>query len=261
MICSIIFGALASQQASAQSFGVSFVGNGNVNVTGTAGVVPIANWNNISGATFATGTIQSSDLSSTANLTVTGAAAAGSWNSGSATDGGNGSLMNGYVDAGANNGGGVSVVSTISGLTGSFYDVYVYIYSDASHPGNDGDWLPNYTINGAPVFVAQLGNGTTTYNATSTPVGGAFTGFIPATIYGSNFNSQTLNASDFGNYFLVSSVMAVGGVITITSEASNQSWRSPLNGFEIVQGVPEPSTVALSIGGLAMLGFIRRRNK
>ena len=239
---------LSGMQARAESFGINFIGNTSDLVTGTAGVLPITNWNNVSGATFTSGSIQSSDGLISATLNLSGAVAAGSWHSGATSDGGNGSLMDGYIDPGANHSSGASVVSTISGLTGSSYSVYLYIYSDASHPGDGGQWLPNYSINGTSYFAPSLGNGATTWNSTSTSVGGAFTGFVKAKAYAANFNTATANPSDFGNYIQIDNVVPVSGVITIISETSSQSWRSPLNGIEIV-GVPNspnPSIPSIS---------------
>jgi hypothetical protein len=257
----ILAGALNGMQAGAQaSFGINFLGNTTDDVTGTAGVVSIGNWNNIA-SSFTSGTVLGSDGSTAATLTLSGALPGdGGWHSGSTADGGNGSLVDGYLDLGANIGTGSGII-TLSGLTGAFYNVYIYIYGDTSHPGNAGDLLPNYAVNGTTYYAPQLGNGTTTFNSTTTTVGGAFTGFVQATTYGANFNTATANASDFGNYIEVANVAPVSGVITITGEADTTTWRSPLDGFEVVQAVPEPTTVALSVGGLALLGLIHRRKK
>jgi hypothetical protein len=227
-------------QAYSETFGVNFVGNTGDSVVGTAGVVAVTNWNNISAATFTTGTIQSSDGSVTATLSVTGAAAAGSWHSGVTSDGGNGSLMDGYIDGGANHGGGVPITNIVSGLQGSHYSVYLYTYGDSAHPQNSGEYLPSYSVNGVSYFAPSLGNATTTFDSTATSVGGPFTGFIRTVAYATDFNTATANASYFGNYIEIDNVAPLGGVITIVSEADSRSWRSPLNGFEIAaaQNIP-----------------------
>ncbi len=239
--------SLAGMNAGAESFGVNFVGNTNDPVTGTAGVEPMTNWNNITAGTFTAGNIQSSDGLVSATLNLSGAAAAGSWHSGATADGANGSLMDGYIDGGSGNGGGIAITNTISGLTGFSYTVYVYIYGDASHPGDGGQWLPSYSINGVPYFVPALGKATTTWNFSTTVVGGAFAGFVKATTYATNFSTATANASDFGNYIEIDNVAPVGGVIKIVSEASSQSWRSPLDGFEIVGASVLPATTQPAI--------------
>ncbi|MES2439647.1 MAG: PEP-CTERM sorting domain-containing protein [Verrucomicrobiota bacterium] len=243
-------------QAIAAVYSVSFTGlTGPATVTGIAGVVPVGGWNNVDANNFTSGIIAADDLT-TATLTISGEK--GQWQSGGTTiDGGNGSLMHGYIDYTANGGGGSNVVS---GLTGSLYTVYLYTYGDAPRPGNGGDLLPQYTVNGLNYYAPTLGNGTTTYNATNTLVGGAFGGFVQATTYSTNFNTQTALASDFGNYIRIDNVVPVNGEITIAGGADAASWRSPLNGFQIVS-VPEPATYMLSTIALAVLGLVRTRNK
>jgi hypothetical protein len=258
-------GAAANSRADT-SFGVHFLGNTTDPVTGTAGVVPIGNWNNFD-STFTTGTITGSDGSSTATLTLSGAIPNGGWNSGGTTpDGGNGSLMDGYLDA-ANNTAGSNhqITNVISGLTGGHYDVYIYNYSDASHPSSAADWLPNYSINGVSYSAPQLGNGTSSYTSSGAAVGGPFTNFVQATTYSANFESTPPLASAFGNYFKAPAVVpAAGGTITIVEEADNNSWRSPLNGYELVPvaggtppiiGVPSefPASGTVTPGGVVNL--------
>ncbi|HEY4414892.1 MAG TPA: chitobiase/beta-hexosaminidase C-terminal domain-containing protein [Verrucomicrobiae bacterium] len=224
----------ANIPAGAESFGINFIGDSGDSVTSLAGIVSIANWNNISAATFTSGSIQSSDGSLLATLNLSNASTAGSWHSGVTSDGGNGSLLGGYIDAGSNHSGGISAVSTISGLTGSSYKVILYIYGDASHPGNSGDGLPNYSVNGITYYAPQLGNGTTTFNSSGTAVGGAFTGFVRAKVFATNFLTATANVPDFGNYIEIDNVVPIGGIITLASEAYSGSWRSPLDGIEII---------------------------
>jgi uncharacterized repeat protein (TIGR03806 family) len=229
-------GLMAINKLPAQNYGVNFVGNTSDRVTGTAGVVTISNWNNIANG-YTSGTILANDGLTTATLSMSGAGFSpgnGGWNSGSTADGANGSLMDGYVDVGSGIQGGASAIASISGLNGLRYNVYLYIYSDQSHPANSGDWLPNYSINGTTYYVPQLGNGTSTYNSTGTTVGGTFGGFVRATTYTANFGTETANASDFGNYIEIQNVAPTNGVITIAAEVDSSSWRSPLDGFELV---------------------------
>ena len=240
----LLVGSLAGLQARAHSFGINFIGNTGDTVTNSAGVVPITNWNNISAATFTSGSIQSSDKTLSATLALSGAAAAGSWHSGATSDGGNGSLQNGYIDGGSSNGGGTAITNKISGLTEGPYTVYLYIYGDASHPADGGQWLPSYSINGTPYFAPSLGKATSTWDSTSTTVGGTFNGFIRASTFSTNFNSASAAPSNFGNYIEIDNVSPVTGVIEIVSEASSQSWRSPLDGIEIVGTANLPVTSA-----------------
>lgn len=259
IICAIFVGVSVGSQANAQDFGVHFLGSTSDNVTGAAGVVPISGWNNIANSTFTSGTILANDGTTTAAMILSGSGVVNGWNSGLTGDGANLSLMHGYMDVG----GTANATATISGLTsGGLYNVYIYAYGDAARPGNGGDWLPNYSVNGTTYYVPTLGGQySSSYDATSTDVGGTGfgSGFVQGTTYGSNFNTQTANASDFGNYIEIANVLATGGVITIVAGADTQTWRSPFNGFELV-AVPEPSVIALSVAGLAMFGLLRRRS-
>lgn len=227
-------------RAKAESFGVNFLGNTTADlVTGTAGVVPISGWNNINNGTFTSGTVTSSDSLFSATLTLSGAGKGNGWNNGTTADGGNGSLMRGYNDAGINN----PSTSTLSGLTGSAYTLYVYCQGDATRPGNGGDWLPNYTINGTTYYTATLG--------------GSFSSFVEGGITFANNNTYPPSLT-YGNYLKIENVSPIAGTITISANADNQTWRSPFNGFELVV-VPEPSSAALIFGWLAVLGLVRRR--
>ena len=254
----LLAGILIAHQANAQIYGINFLGNTPSDpITGAAGVVSISGWNNIANSSFTTGTITSSSGLSPATLTLSGHAG-NAWRSSGTGDGGNGSLMDGYMDIG-NNGAGTA---TISGLvSGQLYNIYLYTFGDGTRPGNNGDLLPNYNVNGTTYYVPTLGVGPSTFNATSTTVGGPFSGFVQGTTYNANFNTATANASDFGNYIVIQNVAATGGILTISGGVDSTSFRSPLNGIELVAVVPEPTTLALSVAGLAMLGLIRRRNK
>jgi len=59
----------------------------------------------------------------------------------------------------------------------------------------------------------------------------------------------------YGNYVVIDNVTPVGGTITISANSDNHTWRSPLNGIEIVPYVPriqsQPAAQRLYTGGLA----------
>ena len=259
--CAVLVGMAAAGQLKAQDFGIHFLGNTSDSVTGTAGVVPIAHWNNIANSSYTIGsptTITGSDGSTTATLTMTGNGTHNAWTSGLTGDGANLSLMHGYIDAGSY--GGVTATATISGLTSSYYDVYVYTFPDGSKPGNSGDWLPNYTVNGVTYYAAVIGNsGATTYDTTSTSIGGVgFTGFIQGTPVFAN-NNGTPNTTNFGNYIKIPNVSASGGAISIQAQKDTLTYRSPFNGIELVPATPptapipntpieSPSTANLGVG-------------
>jgi len=235
-LCAAVIGLCSANQVKAQSFGVHFLGNTSDNVTGSAGVVPITNWNNVANSTFTLGnstSILASDGTTTATLTLTGGGVNNAWHSGITGDGANFSLMDGFMDAG--NYGGETGTATISGLTNAYYNVYVYTFTDTTRPGNSGDWLPNYTVNGTTYYTPVLGaSGASTFDTAGTSVGGTgFSGYVKGAPVLVNNNSP-VPASSFGNYIELVLVAPVNGVITITAEKDTQTYRSPFNGFELV---------------------------
>jgi hypothetical protein len=241
-ICAILLSAFAGNQGHAQSFGINFLGNTSDPVTGLAGVLPIGNWNNISNTTFTSGSILSSDGLSSATLSLSGSGSANGWHSGTVSDGGNGSLLDGYMDTGTTSTG----IAAISGLTGSLYNIFIYDEGDAARPGNGGDWLPNYTINGFTYYTATLT--------------GAFSGFVQGGV--TTVNNNTFPTSlVYGNYIEIDNVAPIAGAITVSANSDTQTWRSPFDGFQIVP-TPEPSVAGLSLlGSILTLGMFRRRNK
>jgi len=209
--------------AQAESFGIKFLGNSATTVNGSAGVVFLSGWTNIATATFTSGTVWSSDGSVLATLTRSGAGLANLWHSGSGGDGENGSLLDGYNDCQANS----PTTNVISGLTGSFYTVYIYTAGDSARPANNTQWLPNYTVNGTEYCTATLdGNG-------------AFLGLIKGGLTTVNNNIYP-PAITYGNYIEIDNVVPVGGTITISANSDNRTWRSPLNGIEIVASTKAP---------------------
>jgi hypothetical protein len=218
--------------ASGASFGVHFLGNATSDlVTGTAGVVPIGNWNNIDNGGYGDGnatTLTGSDGTTTATLTLTGENINETWASGLTGDGANFSLMDGYMDGPV----GGSSVAAISGLTGAVYNVYIYCLADSAKPGGAGNLLPNYAVNNVTNYVPVLGKGGSSFT-TIASVGGYFTGFVEGTTTNLNNNRPGIIA-DYGNYIVVTNVVPVGGAITIVPEVDSASYRSPLNGIEIV---------------------------
>jgi len=216
----------ATNPAPAESFGIKFLGDTNAPVMNNAGVVAITNWNNIANTTFTTGIINSSDGSVSATLAMSGSGRGNGWNSASAADGGNGSLMDGYDDAGVN----APITNIISGLTGPAYTVYIYAEGDEPRPSNASDWLPNYTVNGIRYYTATTG--------------GAFSGFVPGGLTLINTNKYP-NPLAYGNYIEIDEVTPIAGVITISANSDNQTWRSPLNGIEILA---DPTLADIAIG-------------
>lgn len=216
LLIAALVGVASSTHAYAESFGVKFLGNTTDRVTGTAGVVPISGWNNIANAApYTSGTITSSDGAASATLTLTGAGAANGWHSGATGDGGDLSLLNGYCDVTPNK----PMIATISGLTGSSYTVYIYGHGDSQRPSNNGDWLPNYAINGTEICTAIQGGG--------------FTGWVQGGLTLNNNNTFPTPLA-YGNYVKWDNAVPANGVLRISAGEDNRSWRSPINGFELV---------------------------
>lgn len=229
--CAVLLGLAFAGPLKAQNYGIHFLGNTTDNVTSRAGVVPIPGWNNIAGS-FTAGSISASDGTNAATLTMSGAwPGDGGWNSGITGDGANLSLMHGFWDAGNP---AATGTATISGLPdGRLYNVYLYTFSDGARPQNGGDHLPNYSVNGTTDYVPVRGVFNSFYTAESV-VGGSFTGFVQGTISAVNTNAP-MPAANFGNYIVISNVSSgVGGAITVVPEADGASFRSPIEGVEIV---------------------------
>ena len=207
-----------ASRAHAESFGVNFLGTiPGSTVTNSAGVIPQTNWNNITVGSYGSGTILSGDGLVSATLTIKGNTNA-IWRTGVANDGGNGSLMNGYLDLGANRGG--PETNIVSGLTGSVYTVYIYNQADARRPQNGGDWLPNYNVNGVAFCTAMVG-------------GNTFTGFVQGGITLENTNTYPPLVA-YGNYIQIDNVVPNAAKITIIGENDSRTWRTAFNGFQIV---------------------------
>jgi hypothetical protein len=221
------------------SFGVHFLGSQTGDpVTGTAGVVPIDNWNNIDNGAYSSGTgtsILGSDGATTATLTMSGGQINNAFNSKVTGDGTNYSLLDGYIDAG--NYGGSAATIKLGGLTASSYTVYVYCFMDKVRPENNGDWLPNYAVNGTMYYAAVLGYTQISGYIQGGAVGGIPNGYIRATTSSTN-SGAPIPAQAFGNYIEYTNVAAVGGQITVQAESDGTSYRSPLDGFELVAVPP-----------------------
>jgi len=224
MVTAALFFTLAGGAANAESFGIKFLGNTTDMVTNSAGVVPISGWTNIANTTFTSGTIRSSDGAVLALLTMSGSGRANGWNSGTGADGGDGSLMRGYCDAKGNS----PVTVTISGLTtNACYTIYLYTQGDGQRPGSGTDWIPNYTINGSTI-----------YTPTIAP---SFKRFIQGGMTLADTNTYPITLM-YGNYIRWNNGIASNGVITISANTDNHTYRSPLNGIELVLNTNPPTS-------------------
>lgn len=205
-------------------------------VTGTAGYVPAANWNNYTGASgSASNLLDSTGSATTADI---------SWEVFNTWDlqngdgnGGDQDMMSGYLDNfGA---GGASNHITISGLQpNKGYDVYVY-----------------------------FNRGTATYsglNATDGTNNNTYYGFDNGSSYATN--GYLLSSDDnIGDGWTTANVFLFEDYTGSTLDLDNPAnpgapgeWKTYVQGIQIVMTVPEPSSTALlGLGGLALA--LRRR--
>ncbi|MDD5263095.1 MAG: PEP-CTERM sorting domain-containing protein [Methylacidiphilales bacterium] len=236
----LLFAAAAQAQL---SIGIDFSGAGTpIPATTSAGVVPQANWNNLS--------TTSGSLAAGLVLDSSGAVASGvsaSWGSnGSNTLFGFGSNFTG---ADPNQTGDTDLYSqglltfggpgnwyghiTLTGITYATYDVYAYFSSNPSTSG-----LVNF--NGTTLSGGLYTDGTTFNYSSANP-----------SQYGSNYVAAT-GAGGPANYAVLSGV--TGSSLTVYESSGNGS----LVGIQIVSAVPEPSTYTMLLGGLGLLIVFRR---
>jgi len=223
-----------------KAFGIKFLGNTTDYVSGTAGAYPISGWNNIANGNYTAGTIYSSDGSASATLTLSDSGANNIWQSGIYPDGGNFSLLYGYQDAGIN----APATDVISGLTGAAYDVFLYTAGDNARPSSGTDYLPNYTVNGTTYYTATLDGRSAMWKMLQG---------VPASQNDNTYPTPLIP----GHYIKINNVIPVDGKITITANSDNVTYRSPLNGIELVsvgntpQVMVQPAPHRLYVGGTA----------
>jgi hypothetical protein len=215
-----------------------------LNPTDVAGVVPAANWNNLAGASGAA----ASGLSYDNNGTAVASAASVTWSSPNtwrSTTGNNAFpagpnrvLTNGYLDTGNTTATGISI--TVSGIDAALrsprYDVYVYFVGDSGENRGGG-----YTINDGSGAVTKYGS----------------TMAMPSAFVEDPGTDPDLTLD--GNYLRFSGL--TGSSFTLTTDTTlttPNGFRAPINAVHIVQAIPEPSSVALALGGASLLGFLRR---
>ena len=234
----IVAGALAtSLTASAATVSWNYDRNGTVTGTAVAGVVPVANWNNSWPSNPTVDLIDDSGATTTVDLSYS---SFNNWNiqgSHPGVDGDvsyNQELLNGYLTAGPAGWNPPTTASSvaISQIPYASYNIIVYFSSDGG--GREG----------------QVTNGATTYY---------FSTLGAASIAGSNATltqtTSTSNASyDAANYAIFSGLSGAAQTITLQMR-DNDEWGG-IAGFQVV-AVPEPTAALL--GGLGLLGLLRRR--
>ena len=239
--CALAVMAMLASSAMAQSIGVHFPSNRDnamLAADEVAGVVSQGNWNSSDGgadaAANANGSIagakDSNGDATTANVEWT---SNGTWNTTNGMDTADAKLMNGYIDAvGAD---GFATIS-VSDIPYSQYDAIVYFGSDGN--GRTG----------------QITDGTTTYGYSTfsnDPNGGG--GFDAGSDY-----IQTMETGDGrpeSNYAVFSDLSDSSFSVEVIRGSNN----SGFHGIQIVNTVPEPSSMVLAALGLLSLVRLRRR--
>ncbi|MEO5715458.1 MAG: PEP-CTERM sorting domain-containing protein [Luteolibacter sp.] len=231
----IALAAAGSAQAATVSW--NYDSNGTVTGTAVAGVVPVANWNNSWPSNPTTNLTDDSGAATTIDLSYSsfntwsiqgnhpGVDGDGSYNK---------ELLNGYLNAGPAGWGPPITASSvaISQISYASYNIIVYFSADAA--GREG----------------LATNGASTYY---------FNSLGAASLAGANAaltrTTSTTTADYAGaNYAIFSGLTGSSQTITVQMR-DNDEWGG-IAGFQVV-AVPEPTAALL--GGLGLLGLLRRR--
>jgi hypothetical protein len=186
-----------------------------------AGVVPLANWNNINGNTVVNAPL--ADSNGTPTTVTISFTADESWGSGTGTSTPNHALFNGYL--GPSNDGNYRPIF-LNNVPPGAYKLIIYTLRDASGAGE------GFTING---------NTNTTLHVNSQ----GFEDFNlnPVFVRGT---STDPGARQLCNYVQFDLVAPVNGTITI--DARSESFRAPVNGLQLI-ALPEVAQLGVSFSG------------
>lgn len=236
-------------EAISVNYGADAASNGSTSLlpTDTAGVVPVANWNNISAG--ANGVALKDSNGTLTGLTLTQSANGGS-GSGISNFSGTGDL---HMMAGsANNGWGATPVTlTFDGTVPySTFDVYVYYHSG---------WVG---ANASQQFSIVDGSNTTIATQRGLEVfDGTFSATYPTTtsyILSNNLSDANANDSNYVKFTGLTSAQVAGG---FTLKDTGLNGIAYINGMQIIS-IPEPGTLALfSTGLFSLLAYAWRKRK
>jgi len=230
--------AVSGMASAATPFiGVNFVGGSaggaptSLDPADSAGVVPQANYNNVTGSTgTSVALINAQGAATGVTLTFAGA---GTWGTGVGSGTPNQKLMNGYVD-GTDNG---TNTYTFNNVPGGVYNVIVYTLPDGLD-SRDQSVVLNGNAAGAVFVSSEAG---ADFNAN---------GFVRATATSQN------GAGSVGNYVEFDNVSPVAGSFSIVG--TSLTFRNFSNGIQLV-AAPEPGTLTLL--GLGAVGLLGRRRR
>jgi len=226
---------------SSNAAGIPAIGSGV-----TAGVVPVANWNNITsgaqtGTTTGSALVNDGGATTAASVTVFNRF----WQDQVSTASGDHQIYSEYTNTSATANGVVNVAGIGTGFTSNGYNVIVYL-------GGTNDMGANTAIE----VGANINGGTDQWIRVirRSP---SFNGAWDSTPFSTEPLAQASAAES--NYIMFTGLTASSFDINILKDpSSTNSWsRAGLRGIQIV-AVPEPSSAALlGLGGLAL--FLRRR--
>jgi hypothetical protein len=245
-----------SQPASTGIFSVNFAGAttgefGPFNVTGTAGVYPEPNWNNVANTTqlSPSGTnvplIDSSGVTTSALITYSATNTWGTPSGQTTTE--DGKLMKGYLDNAA------SATVTVSNLDWMFttFGYRVVVYCDTDGAGTRGFRV---TDNAGNVAEKWLLEGSTSMD---------FPGLTPDYVESLSLSDAAAAASGvYANYATLTGLTGSSFTFSFLNGTTGEG-RSRINGFQVLSNmaVPEPSSLALAVFGVLGLGAWSLRRK
>jgi hypothetical protein len=235
----------AARADAASSIGINFsAGQSNAaNVTplaatDTTGVIPQQNWNNAGGTGLNGNGTTANVASPTPGVLVDNTAAAttaaitwtstNSWSiSNAARSPADAQLLNGYLD---NTSAATPTTVTVTGIPYAQYDVYAYV-------GSDGNGRTGHVSIGGSTFYFST-------NANNNPPS-----FTLAT-------ATDLASATSATYARFAGLSSPAFTLTNTRDSNNVG----LNGIQIVQVVPEPTSLGLlAVGGAGLMARRRRR--
>jgi hypothetical protein len=239
----LFFTAFAAT-AGAASIGVNYTGGGNnsspavsLASTDAAGVVPQTNYNNFAGGSgTALALIDSAGAASGATLTYgSGGTYSSIGGAAIAPADGNEKLNTGFIFGNA--------TVTVSGVPYSRYDVYVYMLNDAA-----GRVETTSLTAGGPAQTFYGGS------AAANDAGHVDQNAATPYVYTRTISTDVAVPTTAGDYVLFSGLTTPS--FQFTTAATGNGY---LNGFQIVQNVPEPA--ALGFLGLASLAALTCRRR
>lgn len=173
---------------------------------------------------------------------------ANTWRSGAGNGDANATLMNGYLDDAGNDQPYVNI-SLSSSVQSA--DIVIYFNGDGQNGPVGRYWLEEWTdsLTEGTVITDQVGISSNSYTGT----------FVSAGVYGQTGTPTNVDVAE-GNYLVFENITANNIRIRSAGNADPEDFgRGPLNGFQVITTVPEPSSsLLIALGGLA-LAFRRRK--